>query len=200
MIASDAFAPALAKLRILAIHGCRFVPLKAENPHIVIGRVAGFDTAVYGLPKESFPILCELPKREQVGDVLVATTKLSHFVTGRYAPTDAWRAIWNYVFAWLQPGRGDSRVEMDRQRAAEFSRRRASARRHRAASAAAGDRLVLQLPHGGASLDDGEVRSAGERTRAGVGQSGSEARLALRPSNGADAGLEHAGRATVRWE
>ena len=102
--ASDVFAPALAKLRILAIHGCRFVPLKADNPHIVVGRVAGFDTAVYGLPKESFPILCELPKREGGGDVLVATTKLSHFVTGRYAPTDAWQAIWSHVFAWLQPG------------------------------------------------------------------------------------------------
>ena len=97
MIASDAFAPALAKLRILAIHDCRFVPLKAEDPHIVVGRVAGFDTAVYGLPKESFPILCELPKREGGGEVLVATTKLSHFVTGRYAPSNAWRAIWNHV-------------------------------------------------------------------------------------------------------
>ena len=39
VIASDAFAPALAKLSILAIHGCRFVPLKAENPHIGIGTV-----------------------------------------------------------------------------------------------------------------------------------------------------------------
>jgi hypothetical protein len=104
VIASDAFAPSLARLRILAIHGCRFVPLQAENPHIVVGRVAGFDTAVYGLPKESFPILCELPKREGGGEVLAATTKLSHFVTGRYAPGDAWRAIWSHVFAWLQPG------------------------------------------------------------------------------------------------
>ncbi len=108
VIASDAFAPALAKLRILAIHGCRFVPIKAENPHIVIGRVAGFDTAVYGLAKESFPILCDLPKREGAGDVLVAATKLSHFVTGRYAPNDAWRSIWNHVFAWLRPGKAHS--------------------------------------------------------------------------------------------
>ena len=105
VIASDAFAPALAKLRILAIHGCRFVPLQAENPHIVIGRVAGFDTAVYGLAKESYPILFELSQQAQVGKVLVATTKLSDFVTGRYAPTDAWQAIWNHIFAWLQPGR-----------------------------------------------------------------------------------------------
>jgi len=105
VIASGAFGPTLAKLRILGIHGCRFVPLAAENPDIVVGRVAGFDTAVYGLPKQSFPILCELPKREGAGDVLAAATKLSNFVTGRYAPSDAWRAIWCHVLGWLQPGR-----------------------------------------------------------------------------------------------
>ena len=103
VIASDAFAPALAKLRILAIHGCRFVPLEVGNPHIVIGRVAGFDTAVFGLAKESFPILCDLPPREGGGMVLVATTKLSHFVTGRYLPTDAWRAVWATILRQLQP-------------------------------------------------------------------------------------------------
>jgi len=105
IIASDAFAPALAKLRILAIHGCHFVPMKAENPLIGIGRVAGFDTAVYGLPKELSPILCELPKGEPVGDVLVSTTKLSHFLTGRYAPSGVWPPVWHYVFNWLQPGK-----------------------------------------------------------------------------------------------
>ncbi|MDC0936976.1 hypothetical protein OAS39_11875, partial [Pirellulales bacterium] len=104
VIASDVFSPTLARLRILAIHGCRFVPLKAENADIIVGRVAGFDTAVYGLPKEAFPILCELPKGEGAGNVLVSTTKLSHFVTGRYAPSDAWQAIWQHILGWLQPG------------------------------------------------------------------------------------------------
>lgn len=103
VIASDAFAPGLAKLRILAIHGCRFVPMKAGNPEIVLGRVAGFDTAVFGLARESFPILFRLPARQEAGEVLVAATKLSNFITGRYAPQDAWREIWNHVFSWLQP-------------------------------------------------------------------------------------------------
>ena len=104
VIADDAFVPALARLRILSIPGCRFVPIQAANPHIVIGRVAGFDTAIYGLAKTSFPILCELPQQDG-GTLLVATTKLSHFVTGRYAPQDAWQAIWNRIFTWLQPDR-----------------------------------------------------------------------------------------------
>ena len=103
VISSDAFAPSLQKLHILAIHDCRFVTMKAENADIVIARIAGFDSAVYGLPKETFPVLTEIPQPEEKGGLLVATTKLSQFLTARYAPADAWRAIWEHVLAWLQP-------------------------------------------------------------------------------------------------
>ena len=53
VISSDKFAPRLEKHRILAIHDCRFVTIEAENPDIVVARIAGFDTAVYGLPDET---------------------------------------------------------------------------------------------------------------------------------------------------
>ena len=33
--------------------------------------------------------------------MLVATTKLSQFITGRYAPSDAWPPVWNFVLGWL---------------------------------------------------------------------------------------------------
>jgi hypothetical protein len=100
VVASDRFAPGLEKLRILAIHGCRFLPVAAEEPHIVLARVAGFDTAVYGLPEEAHPILFEHPS----GNILVATTKLSQFVTARYAPTDAWQTIWKWILDWVDNG------------------------------------------------------------------------------------------------
>lgn len=103
VISSDAFAPALPKLRIIAIHDCRFITMKATNPDIVIARIAGFDSAVYGLPKETFPVLSEIPQPKERGGLLVATTKLSQFVTARYAPADAWQSIWEHIFAWLQP-------------------------------------------------------------------------------------------------
>ncbi len=103
VISSDAFAPSLHKLHILAINDCRFVTMKAENADIVIARIAGFDSAVYGLPKETFPVLSEIPQPEDNGGLLVATTKLSQFLTARYAPADAWRAIWEHIFEWLQP-------------------------------------------------------------------------------------------------
>jgi len=100
VVASNAFEPDLANLRILAIHGCRFVPVEAASPHIVVARVAGFDSAIYGLPPETFPILYEHPR----GNLLVSTTKLSQFVTARYAPTAAWRAIWQWILGWVMQG------------------------------------------------------------------------------------------------
>jgi hypothetical protein len=101
VVSSEAFGPALEKLRILGIQNCRFVPVRAlRNADIVIARVAGFDRAVYGLPAADVqPILFEH------NDVLVSTTKLSQFVTARYAPTDAWGPIWQHVLRWLGRGR-----------------------------------------------------------------------------------------------
>ncbi len=99
VVNSDFFGPSLEKLRILAINGLHFVPAKSDASHIVAARVAGFDTAVFGLPQNTAPILFELPG----GRTLVAATKLSHFVTGRYTPQDAWQAVWAGVLAWLCP-------------------------------------------------------------------------------------------------
>lgn len=100
VVSSDIFGPTLRQLRILAIHGGHFMPMTATHPHLVFARVAGFDTAVYGLPEEVFPILFEHP----CGHALIATTKLSQFVTGRYAPREAWQIIWRTILRWLCPG------------------------------------------------------------------------------------------------
>jgi len=48
VITSKAFGPKLAPMRVVAIHDCRFVPVTVEKPHIVVAKVAGFDTAVTG--------------------------------------------------------------------------------------------------------------------------------------------------------
>ena len=102
VVASDVFAPLLVRLRILMLHGCRYVEAPAVTSHIVLARVAGFDHAVYGLPAETSPILFEHPDRL----VLVATTKLSQAVTGRYAPGDAWGVIWRWILGWACPHQG----------------------------------------------------------------------------------------------
>ncbi len=97
VITADFFGPKLSAMRLMAINGKYVTPVDVAESHIVAARVAGFDQAVYGLPEETFPILFEHP----AGNMLVATTKLSHFVTGRYRPTDAVAAMWQGILRWL---------------------------------------------------------------------------------------------------
>ncbi len=97
VVASDDFGPELPALTIVGIHDCHFLPVEAEHPWLVVARVAGFDTAVFGLPDTASPVLFELPKEQG----FVATTKLSQFVTARYSPTAAWTVIWEKLLAAL---------------------------------------------------------------------------------------------------
>jgi hypothetical protein len=99
VVARDGMGPELPRLRLLAVHGCRYLPVQAPSPWLVLARVAGYDTAVYGLPKDCSPILFEWGN----GEVLVAATKLSGFVTGRYAPEAEWRALWQRILGRLDP-------------------------------------------------------------------------------------------------
>ena len=100
VITSDVFGVSLQKMRIVMIHDCFYVPVIAKNPYIVMAKVAGFDTALYGLDStNTLPILFNNPG----SNILVSTTKLSHFITGRYSPKDAWKPIWEFIFTWLQP-------------------------------------------------------------------------------------------------
>lgn len=100
VVATDDFGACLPRLRILMVHGCRFGPMAAMDPQLVVGRVAGFDRAVFGLPRNPSPILFELPSRGPV----IATTKLSGFVTGRYAPAEDWRVFWERMLGRLIDG------------------------------------------------------------------------------------------------
>ena len=100
VVVSDAFAPALQPMRILSLHDSHYVPISTSNADLVLAQVAGFDTALYGLPPKGVqPILFKHPS----ADILVATTKLSDFVTGRYGPSEAWPYVWQWVFRWLSP-------------------------------------------------------------------------------------------------
>ncbi|NLG49473.1 MAG: hypothetical protein GX552_05105 [Chloroflexi bacterium] len=97
VVASDFFAPDIQPGEILALHGCWYLPTTAESPHMAVARVAGYHRAVYGLPEDARPILFQLPGRP----VLVATSKLSQFVTARYGPKVVWQALWTRLLRWL---------------------------------------------------------------------------------------------------
>lgn len=98
----------LTKMQILALHDCNYLPVSVENPLLAIGKVAGFDRAVYGLDKDANPgaILFEISANR----LLVSTTKLSQFVTARYAPKAAMQAIWAYVLHWLEGDKAPTRI------------------------------------------------------------------------------------------
>jgi hypothetical protein len=101
VVTSDLFGETLTPMRILAIHGCHFVTAEHDAPHLVLARVAGYNTAVYGLPpKDVHPILFEHPSRDRL---LISTTKLSGCVRGRYGPQAAWQHLWKVILQWLDP-------------------------------------------------------------------------------------------------
>ena len=99
VLASDFFEPDLKKMRIVMVNDCTYLPVEAAAPHMVLTQVEGYDNAVYGITEAAHPLLFEHP----AGNILVATTKLSQFVTGRYSPTEAWGPIWQRILAWLAP-------------------------------------------------------------------------------------------------
>lgn len=105
VVASDAFGAALPRQRIAMVQDCHYLPAQVVSAHLVLARVAGYDTAVFGLPAQSHPLLFEHH------GLLVATTRLSSFVTGRYAPVAAWPPIWQMILGWLGAGQVDLRSE-----------------------------------------------------------------------------------------
>jgi hypothetical protein len=96
IVTGDRLGAELPAGAILALHGCWYLPLPARPALLTLGRVAGYRHLAYGLPAETFPILFE-----HDADTLVATSKLSQFITGRYAPSAAWRALWQQLLSWL---------------------------------------------------------------------------------------------------
>ena len=103
VVASAAFGSDLPELGILDLHQCQFVPVTSSSSnlenHIVLGRVAGFNSAIFGLPSPSYPLLFHAP---QLG-LMAATTKFSQFASARYSPAEAWTPIWTMILRWLDP-------------------------------------------------------------------------------------------------
>lgn len=91
------WAPRLMKDQILMAHDCHVIPAKVDDAWLVTARVAGYDHAVYGIPAQAQPVLFPLSG----GKVLIATTRLSGFLSGRYAPADRWTAVWRQVLTHL---------------------------------------------------------------------------------------------------
>lgn len=97
VVNGNAFGEKFPAQRILMAHESFVLPCAATNPLISVARVAGYDTAVYGLPTNALPVLFF----SNDGKILVATTRLSSFVTGRYAPAGDWKTVWEFILSQL---------------------------------------------------------------------------------------------------
>ena len=96
VISSDQLGPTLPKQQIMVAHQCYYLPATAASPLLVVAKVAGYNNAVYGIPTNAQPILFS-----PATNLLVATTKLSHFITGRYAPQREWTILWQHILRTL---------------------------------------------------------------------------------------------------
>lgn len=96
VVTGNSFGGHLGPMNILGINDCHILPVKVDSPLIVLGRVAGFDMAVYGIDDiATYPVLFKY------GADLAAMTKLSNFATGRYGPEESWKRIWEYILSYL---------------------------------------------------------------------------------------------------
>ena len=89
----------MADYSLLYVHGARFrKKTDVSNAWLVSAKVAGYDTADFGLENtEPFVLLEENAE----GNVLIASTKLSQFISGRYAPYERWQTLWQSVLSWV---------------------------------------------------------------------------------------------------
>lgn len=111
VIAPDGFMGCMEEGSILMLNGCWYRPYFKKGPGMLcLAKAAGYDRIVYGLPKEYDTLLDWLDEEK---DVLVATSCLSHFITGRYAPTGRWRALWQQILKLMGLGEMELRWTPD---------------------------------------------------------------------------------------
>lgn len=96
VVSSDFFKPALEPMSIFGVNDCHIYPAKVDRPLLSYARVAGFDTATFGLTDtDVYPLLWKN------GNFLVASSCLSNFVTARQAPLAGWHDIWTGILRYL---------------------------------------------------------------------------------------------------
>lgn len=102
LVAPDGFFGVLEPGAILMLNGCWHRPYFEEGPGLLcLAKVAGYDKMAYGLPNEYDVVLDYLDERR---DVLISTSCLSSFITGRYAPAASWKNLWQELFRQMGLG------------------------------------------------------------------------------------------------
>lgn len=97
VVTSKFFGKSLPEMSILGINGCKLIPSDNKSMLIAYAKVAGFDTAQFGLDgTEVNPLLFFADKNR-----MVAATRLSQFCQSRFGPADSWTSVWEGVLRWV---------------------------------------------------------------------------------------------------
>jgi len=101
-VSNTALKPYVNPNTLLSLHDFTFIPLPYHQAIMTGGKMAGFETSVGPLPKWVHPDYSNLEiftilAREDLRPNVLAATKLSNFVTGRYEPSEQWRLVWQGI-------------------------------------------------------------------------------------------------------
>lgn len=96
VVTTDLFGARLPRMALLGIHNCHVLPVEATDPLLVLAKVVGVDKAELGLDStKTYPLLF------RKNGVLIGTTALSNFKTGRYGPVQPVKTVLSYILAQL---------------------------------------------------------------------------------------------------
>lgn len=95
VVDTDLF-PGLKRGDILDQHGCIYLHMTSPDTLVWLGRVAGYETACFGIPEERSSLLYRLTDQ-----ILVCTTKLSGFVGQRISPCDKIYHLFEGILSYL---------------------------------------------------------------------------------------------------
>ncbi len=96
VVSSKFFSPELKPMSLFGLNGCHIYPAKIEKPLLSFARVAGFDTATFGLTDtDVYPLLW------RKGNNIIAQSCMTNFVKTRQEPLEAWKNIWTSILRWI---------------------------------------------------------------------------------------------------
>lgn len=97
VVVTKPLGDSLKPMDLLTINRAAYLKAEADDPLMVIARVAGFDTAVFGLEDTPFS-----PLVYKHGDNLwISTSKLTDFSRLRLMPESKWQSFWEYALSDL---------------------------------------------------------------------------------------------------
>ena len=97
VVVTEPIGDILKPMDLLTINRAVYIKTEATDPMMVIARVAGFDTAVYGLEDTPYDPLVF----KEGENLWIGTSKLTDFARLRFMPESKWKPFWESILSEL---------------------------------------------------------------------------------------------------